>query len=221
MNSKILICPLVATAFAGAMHAASSIVVDNFNTPAFSITGAGSDVGDTVPSPSDTLLTGTVLRTVNLAEGGGGSGSLSVNNDAGYVEWSNGPLQSSILTLSYTFPTQDITGSAFSFLIVGSDSGAANATVTISTTAGSLTSPVTAVPVTPGLFNILLSSFSGTGSLASATGITFSFQTSGLGADRAIDAFGIDLPDVPEPSTYAAVGFMSLAAFGAYRRARR
>jgi hypothetical protein len=132
-----------------------------------------------------------------------------------------GQIRESNLTISYTFPSQNITGSAFSFLIVGSDSIAASTTVTITTTAGTLTSPVTAVPTTAGLFNILLSSFTGTGDLNFATGITFSFVTASPGSDRAIDAFGIDLPQVPEASTYAAVGFMSIAAFGAYRRVRK
>lgn len=220
MNSKLALISAVASASIGMAYGASNIVVDNFNTPAFSITSAGTDLGDTVPSGTDTSLTGTVLRDVALTSIGG-SGSFSANNDAGYVEWSNGPLRSSNLTISYTFPSQNITGSAFSFLIVGSDPIAASTQVTITTTAGTLTSPVTAVPTTVGLFNILLNTFSGPGNLNFATGIQFSFITASPGADRAIDAFGIDLPQVPEASTYAAVGFMSIAAFGAYRRVRK
>lgn len=219
MNSKLTLISAVASASIGMAYGASNIVVDNFNTPGFSLAAAGSDLGDTVPG-SDTSLTGMVVRNVTLSSIGG-SGSLGANNDAPYVEWSNGPLRESNLTISYTFPSQNITGSAFSFLIVGSDNIAASTTVTIATTAGSLTSPVTAVPTTTGLFNILLSSFTGTGDLNFATGITFSFVTASPGSDRAIDAFGIDLPQVPEASTYAAVGFMSIAAFGAYRRVRK
>lgn len=214
---------LVAVALAGAVgtaYGASTIVVDDFDTPAFSLAAAGSDLGDTVPG-TDTSLSGTVLRDVVLANNGG-SGSLGANNDAGYVEWSNGPLRNSTLTISYTFSQQDLSsGSAFSFLLVGSDTIAANAQVTVTTASGLLTSPVTVVPTAVGLFNIPMGSFTGSGSFTTATGIEFDFTTVGAGADRAIDAFGIDLPPVPEASTYAAVGFMSLAAFGAYRRARK
>lgn len=43
----------------------------------------------------------------------------------------------------------------------------------------------------------------------------------GIGSGRVTVTYTYDLPQVPEASTYAAVGFMGFAAFGVYRRARK
>jgi hypothetical protein len=88
------------------------------------------------------------------------------------------------------------------------------------------TTPVSNLPIVLGVFNVPFAAFTlGTGAdFDSITSINLQLTAALAGSDAAIDAFGLNLPpppEVPEASTYAAVGFMSLVAFGAYRRNRK
>lgn len=220
---------LAVSAFAGisvvTAFGASTIVIDDFDTPGFNINADNTDLGDIVPTgalpaPGDTSLVGTVTRNVALTKVGAGA---NVNNTLGYVALSNNFGTTSTLTVSYSFPANDISsGTAFSFQLIGTDA-AVTYDLSVKDTAN-LISSVSGVstPVVPGLFNVLFSSLTVPGGFdfTSVKEISFTIHA-GDAVDVAIDAFGVDLPGVPEPSTYAAVGFMSLAAFGAYRRSRK
>jgi hypothetical protein len=50
------------------------------------------------------------------------------------------------------------------------------------------------------------------------TSILLEFRPQVAGTDMVIDAYGFDLPEVPESGTYAAIGFVGAIAGWSYRR---
>ena len=53
------------------------------------------------------------------------------------------------------------------------------------------------------------------------TSILLEFRPKVNGTDMVIDSYGFDLPAVPEPGTYAAIGFVGAIAGWSYHRVRR
>lgn len=206
----------------GSVHA-QTILIDNFNTAGFNLQAppSSSDLGDIVPA-TDTTLVGSVVRDVALTQDSG-SGFVQANNAFGYVDFSNPSGAQGTLTVSYTLATaNDLTsGNSFSFVLVNSDSGTVNYTITVTDSAAGISVSSGSIPIVPGVFSVLFSNFSLGADFSDVVGISFQLDAQTNGADASVDAFGINLPPVPEASTYAAVGFMGLAAFGAYRRARK
>ncbi len=220
----------VSAAFAASVSAAfgASIVVDDFDTfpvPGFAIftPTSGSDGPDTVPG-TDTSLLGTVLRTVT-ATTTGGSGVTAAHNITSKLTFATDSGNTGKVALEYNLGTAaDLTaggGNAFTFVLVSTDLGAnVDYTIKVTDSVSGVATTTGDLPVVAGAFNILFSSLSGA-NLASVTKIEFTLESFINGSDVDVDAFGVNLPPVPEASTYAAVGFMGLAAFGAYRRARK
>ena len=214
--------------------AAGGLVIDSYNTyttptasnVGFNLVSAGTAETDTDAIPGSDSSFSNVSRLVTLDPNGDGA---SAKNNAGFINLSNDLGVLSTLKFEYSIGNvtpgsgADISsGTAFTFLLVATDS---TVTYDITITDRSLDArSVTGVaaPVLPGVFNVLFSSLSSNINFdpTDVTKIVFQINA-GSSADVGIDAFGIDLPAVPESSTYAAVGFMSIAAFGAYRRVRK
>lgn len=229
MNFGNLVVSAALAASLGAAHAASTIVIDNFDTYVgsgvgqvgfdFTSTGAlASDGSDTVPG-ADTGLTGAVLRTVELDADGD---QARIRNTLGRASYSNDDGVLSFAKFSYSFDPQSLlAGNAFSLQVVNSDSGTVNYNFTVSTGVNTSTKTGVLPIVANSVFSVLFVDFVGTADFGNLDKIELTLTTATAGADVSIDAFGVNLPPVPEASTYAAVGFMGLAAFGAYRRARK
>jgi hypothetical protein len=217
---------------AGTAFGASPVVFDNFNTfsgsTGFNLSTLStpvSDGPDLLPSSDETLV-GDVTRLVAVSRTAGGA---SANNAFGNLDFANTTTGLGTLSIAYTLsaPTDLTVGNAFSFVLVSTELAAQiNYSISVSDGVNTSTTPVSNLPIVLGVFNVPFAAFTlGTGAdFDSITSINLQLTAALAGSDAAIDAFGLNLPpppEVPEASTYAAVGFMSLVAFGAYRRNRK
>jgi hypothetical protein len=195
-------------------------VLDSFDTVTFGV----STLGPTSAGPSsiaaDSDITG-ILREVDIAITSG-SGSASSGNLLGVLVYGNGALMRSTLTFQYTFPAFNLAGTgatAFSYILLNTELGKdTDYTLTIASADGSATR-IGTLPVVAGLINITLASLTTVGTpFDDVTSILLEFRPQVAGTDMVIDAYGFDLPEVPESGTYAAIGFVGAIAGWSYRR---
>ena len=226
MKSATLILSLLAS---GSALGASSVVFDNFDTfsdpVGFNLSTFSTPVTDgpdLLPSSDETVL-GDVNRQITLSRT---AGTSAVANVFGNLDFSNSAAALGTVSIAYTLsaPTDLMVGNAFSFVVVSTElSAQINYSITVSDGVNTSTA-ASNLPIILGVFNVPFGTFVGTADFNSITAISLELTTALAGSDAVIDAFGLNLPpppNVPEPSTYAAVGFMSLVAFGAYRRNRK
>jgi hypothetical protein len=223
MNFKNYLALSVLAGSLGVVQAAlpATIVIDNYNTPEFNLESTGAlNTGSAVAVPgTDTTLTGTVMRTVAIDADGD---AANVKNNLARISYSNDDGIKSFTTFSYTFDAQDLSsGTAFSFQLVNTDSATVSYAFSVTDSSDNVSNETGTIPIAPGIFNILFADFTGGASFSAVKAISFTLTAETAGADVSIDAFGINLPEVPEPSTYAAGGFVALLAFAGYRRARK
>jgi hypothetical protein len=199
---------------------AAITVLDSLDTVTFGV----STFGPTSVGPSsiaaDSDIPG-ILRQSSIAIASG-FGSASSGNLLGVLVYDNGALMRSRLTFQYTFPAFDLaaTGATkFSYLLLNTELGKnTDYTLTIASADGSATRTGT-LPVVAGLINITLASLTTVGTpFDDVTSILLEFRPQVAGTDMVIDAYGFDLPEVPESSTYAAIGFVGAIAGWTYRR---
>lgn len=217
--------PVAASVLAGSVAlittaSAATTVLDSFDTVTFGV----STLGPTSVGPSsiaaDSDIPG-ILRQASIAVASG-SGSASSGNLLGVLVYDNGALMRSTLTFQYTFPAFDLAGTGatmFSYVLLNTELGKdTDYTLTIASADGSATR-VGTLPVAAGLINITLASLTTVGTpFDDVTSILLEFRPQVNGTDMVIDAYGFDLPAVPESGTYAAIGFVGAIAGWSYRR---
>lgn len=217
---------------AGTAFGASPVVFDDFDTfsspTGWNLTSFGApqvDGPETVPSTDETL-TASILRTVTVNRTSG-SGSMGSNNGSGAFTFAPSSAGTGSVGISYSLSAAtDLTvGNAFSFVLVSTDLLAViDYTISVTDSNNSTSTSTSNLPIILGVFNVGYGSFSGTADFTDITKIELTLTSTAGGSDADIDAFGLNLPpppNVPEPSTFAAIGFVSLVAFGAYRRNRK
>jgi hypothetical protein len=219
-----------ATALAGSLvlataASAATTVLDNFNTSIFGVNTGGPLIAGPTGILGDSDILG-VSRQVTIGVAAG-TGSASSGNNLGVLVYDNGALMRSELTFQYTLPAYNLGlsgATAFSYLLQNTELGKdTDYTLTILSADVSATATGT-LPVLAGLVNISLASLTTVGTpFDDMTSLTLQFRPQVNGTDMVIDAFGFDLvaPPIPEPSTYAAVGFAGVMACWTYRRRSR
>ena len=216
-----------ATLIAGSLFlvsaaSAATTVLDSFNTSIFSLNTGGPILAGPTPILGDSQIPG-VSRQVGIGIAAG-TGSASSGNNLDVLVYDNGALMRSILTFQYTLPAHNLTlsgATSFSYLLQNTELGKdTDYTLTILSADGSATA-IGTLPVVAGLVNITLASLTTVGTpFDDMTTLILEFRPQVNGTDMVIDAFGFDLvpPPIPEPSTYAAIGFAGVLACWTYRR---
>jgi hypothetical protein len=201
---------------------AATTVLDNFNSSIFSVNTGGPLAAGPTPILGDSGILG-VNRQVSIGVAAG-TGSASSGNNLDVLVYDNGALMRSILTFQYTLPAYNLSlsgATSFSYLLQNTELGKdTDYTLTILSADGSATATGT-LPVLAGLVHISLASLTTVGTpFDDMTSLTVQFSPQVNGTDMVIDAFGFDLvaPPIPEPSTYAAIGFAGVLACWTYRR---
>lgn len=216
---------LAATFVAGSLAllspaSAATTVLDSFNTVTYGVSTLGPLSVGPSSIAADSDIPG-IMRQSSIALTAG-SGSASSGNILGVLIYDNGALAKSTLTFQYTFPAYDLaaTGATmFSYVLLNTELGKdTDYTLTITSADGSATR-VGTLPVVAGLINITLASLTTVGTpFNDVTSILLEFRPQVAGTDMVIDAYGFDLPAVPEAGTYAAIGFVGALAGWTYRR---
>jgi len=201
---------------------AATTVLDSFNTSIFSLNTGGPILAGPTPILGDSQIPG-VSRQVGIGIAAG-TGSASSGNNLDVLVYDNGALMRSVLTFQYTLPAHNLTlsgATSFSYLLQNTELGKdTDYTLTILSADGSATA-IGTLPVVAGLVNITLASLTTVGTpFDDMTTLVLEFRPQVNGTDMVIDAFGFDLlpPPIPEPGTYAAIGFAGVLACWTYRR---
>lgn len=220
---------LAATLVAGSLAllstaSATTTVLDSFDSVIFGVNTLGPTSVGPSSMAADSDIPG-IQRQVDIAIASG-TGSASSGNLLGVLIYDNGALMKSALTFEYTLPAYDLAASGatdFGYILKNTELGKdTDYTFSIESADGFATGSGT-LPIVAGLINIPLGSLVVSGTpYDDVTKITFVLLPQVEGTDLVIDSYGFDLPppnQIPEPGTFAAVGFVcALGAWTAYRR---
>jgi hypothetical protein len=213
-------------AYASAASAATTIVVDSFDSVLFAVNTVGPTTSGPTDISADSDIPG-IFREVSIGILTG-TGVALANNLLGTLNYDNGALTRSFLNFQYVFPAYDLaaTGAtSFSYLLLTTEPGKhTDYTFTIESPDGTATLTGD-LPLVAGLISFNLASLTVAGTpFDDMTKVTFEMRPQVVGTDMVIDSYGFELPPptpVPEAGTFAAVGFVGALAGWSYRRVRR